>query len=201
MEDADQFNIIVISAWRGNPEVRTTMEFEIHFEGDELPRWRAWDRDLADSAPFGEYVKAHPPLYPLIFDLQKSYQDGKLALNRTPITEVKVGDTAYLSLRFFSTQIYDQDTLDLPRKYHIDYVVSLRYTRFLGKDHKRIDGEVPVFKTTVTFDHIRLVRWGKTLQFADSMVLVDEAFIRAHLCVLDLIVDKKTHTALVKRYS
>jgi len=33
MEDADQFNIISITTWYGDPEVRTTMEFEVLFVG------------------------------------------------------------------------------------------------------------------------------------------------------------------------
>ena len=201
MEDADQFNIISITAWRGNPEVRTTMEFEVLFEGDDAPVWRVWDRDLADSEPFDVYCRKEKPLYPLIFDLQKSYQDAKKAINQMPITVVKAGDLVYLSLRFFSTKVYDE-VLMLPDKFHVNYVVRLEYTHFNTKAHKRIQGIVHVFKTRVEFDHIRVIRWGQSRNFLpDSMVLVDEAYIREHKDILQLVLEKTTRAKLDKYYA
>ena len=150
MEDADQFVIVAITGWRGDPEVRTTMEFEILFEGEETPSWRTWDRDLSDAEPFVNYCKQERPLYPLIFDLQQSYRDAKRAVNQAPIHEVSIGDIAYLNIRFFSTQMYDEQ-LTLPDKYHIRYVVLLNYTRFTTKHHHRIQGDVAVFKTKLEF--------------------------------------------------
>jgi hypothetical protein len=200
MEDADQFNIISITAWRGDPTVRNTMEFEVLFEGDAEPIWRKWDRDLSDSALFDAYCKSEPALYPLIFDLQKTYQDAKVALNRTPITEVKVGDVVYVSLRYFSTATYDE-VLDIPDKHHKDYVVLMEYVKFLSKHHVRIDGRIEVFKSLFTFDHISVIRWGKQKLFKPNMIVVDEAFIRQHLDILQLIVDTRTHNKLVKYYS
>ena len=200
MEDADQFNIISITAWRGDPEVRTTMEFEVLFEGDDAPVWRVWDRDLADSEPFDVYCRKEKPLYPLMFDLQKSYQDAKKAINQMPITVVKAGDFVYLSLRFFSTKVYDE-VLMLPDKFHVSYVVRLEYTHFNTKAHKRIQGIVHVFKTRVEFDHIRVLRWGQSREFLPEMVLVDEAYIHTHKDILELVLEKSTRTKLEKYYA
>jgi hypothetical protein len=200
MEDADQFNIVAITAWRGDPEVRTTMEFEILFEGEDTPTWRAWDRDLSDAEPFAEYCRRERPLYPLIFDLQQSYRDAKRAVNQAAIHEVTVGDLAYLNLRFFSTKVYDEE-LDLPDKFHVRYVVLLKYTRFTNKHHHRIQGDVAVFKTKLEFQHIHVIRWGQDLEFTSDMVIVDESFIRSHRQVLQLVLDKSIRARLDKLYA
>ena len=200
MEDADQFNTVSITAWRGDPEVRTSMEFEILFEGEDTLSWRAWDRDLSDAAPFVDYCRQERPLYPLIFDLQQSYRDAKRAVNQAAIHEVSVGDIAYLNLRFFSTQIYDEE-LNLPDKFHVRYVVLLRYTRFTNKHHHRIQGDVPVFKTKLEFQHIHVIRWGQDLEFKPDMVIVDDLFIRSHTDILKLVLDKSVKARLDKFYA
>ena len=42
MEDADQFLVDRITAWKGNPALRTEMEFEVVFsDGDVV--WKRWD--------------------------------------------------------------------------------------------------------------------------------------------------------------
>ena len=48
MEDADQYLIVRITAWKGNPAVRTEMEFEVVFSNDDVI-WKHWDQDLATT--------------------------------------------------------------------------------------------------------------------------------------------------------
>jgi hypothetical protein len=48
MEDADQYLIDRITAWKGNPSVRTEMEFEVVFNDDDIV-WKHWDQDLATT--------------------------------------------------------------------------------------------------------------------------------------------------------
>ena len=47
-EDADQFVVRSILAWHGNPNIRTTMEFEVEFEDGDII-WKVWDQDLANT--------------------------------------------------------------------------------------------------------------------------------------------------------
>jgi hypothetical protein len=204
MEDADQFNIVEITAWRGDPETRTTMEFEVLFEGEKDPIWLTWTRDLSDSSPFDTFCKRHHPLYPLVFDLQKSYMDAKAALNRTPITVVSPGDQVYLSLRFFSTRVYDEemDADTLPDKYHVDYVVIMRYTRWSSRAHTRIDGVIPVFaKMATEFSHLFVQRWGRTFELSPAAVLVDETYIRQHKDILKLALVPQIRAKMEKLYA
>lgn len=200
MEDADQFNIVAITAWRGNPEVRTTMEFEVLFESEAAPVWLVWSRDLSDSEPFEQYCRSQHPLYPLVFDLQSAYKDAKAALNRSPITEVAPGRRVYLSLRFFSTKVYDED-LTLPDKYHVEYVVLMDYTKWTNRTHNRIDGTIPVLRTTTEFNHLNVVRWGRQFDLPINGIVVDADFIRQHKDVLQLILDGKSRTKLAKLYT
>ena len=48
MEDADQYLIFRITAWKRNPAVRTEMEFEVVFSDDDVI-WKHWDQDLATT--------------------------------------------------------------------------------------------------------------------------------------------------------
>jgi hypothetical protein len=117
-----------------------------------------------------------------------------------PITVVNPGDLVYLSLRFFSTKVYDEVLL-LPDKFHVNYVVRLEYTHFNTKAHKRIQGTVPVFKTRVEFDHIRVLRWGQSRVLSPDMMLVDEQYIRANKDILQLVLEKTTRAKLEKYYT
>ena len=53
MEDADQLLVNRITAWKGNPAVRTEMEFEVLFSDNDIV-WKRWDQDLAETVQFEE---------------------------------------------------------------------------------------------------------------------------------------------------
>jgi hypothetical protein len=56
--DADQYLIESILAHRGDPHMRTSMEFLVKFQDDDKPRWRVWDRDLFNSQQYADYCKS-----------------------------------------------------------------------------------------------------------------------------------------------
>ena len=133
LEDADQFVIDKILAWKGAPSVRTTTEFLVKFaDGEEI--WKPWDRDLG---PFANYCRENRGLSELLYDV-KTWNPMKKEINNRPITLVQPGDVCYVDLRFFGTEMYD-NTLDLPDKYMVRYVVRCEYLKWAGKGRKRID--------------------------------------------------------------
>ena len=188
-EDADQFEILAITAWRGNPEVRTTMELEILFKGEDGPIWRVWHKDLSDSLPFEEYCRANSELLPLLPPTRAAYSAYCKGLNSQPILEVQPDDQVFLNLRFFSTAIYDDDKVELADKWHVSYVVELVYGGFTNVSHKRIRGHIPVFQTNTEFNHVYVLRWGLVREMPANAILVDEDFVRQHPTVLELITE------------
>ena len=144
-------------------------------------------------------MRREKPLYPLIFDTQKTYNDARKASNATPISEVSPGEVVYVSLRFFSTKVYDAE-ITLADKFHIDYVVRLEYTHWTNKAHRRIQGRIPVFHTRIEFDHVKVLRWGLVKTLGDA-ILVDTNFIHSHKDVLKLVLDGSTRSRLERLYA
>jgi hypothetical protein len=82
LEDADQFVIDRIIAWRGDPRVRTTMEFEVLFvDGDRV--WKPFDHDLAGAVQFETFCNENPELYLLCFTVEKARVEAK-RINQMP---------------------------------------------------------------------------------------------------------------------
>ena len=63
--DADQFTIVAIKAYRGDPWLRTSMEFEVSFENGYLG-WQTYNAGLAATVQFEEYCRLNRPLIPLL---------------------------------------------------------------------------------------------------------------------------------------
>ena len=78
--DCNQYVIRAITAYRGDPEVRTTTSFEVIFEDDTVV-WLPYNPDLAASVPFEEYCRAHAPHFPLIFS-DKEFCSRRTACDR-----------------------------------------------------------------------------------------------------------------------
>ena len=99
MEDANQYVIRSINAYRGDPETRTSMQFEITWEDGETS-WRTWDRDLFNSVPYEQFCHSRPELFPIIYDL-KQVSSERARINSFNITLVTPGDIVFVSLRYF----------------------------------------------------------------------------------------------------
>jgi hypothetical protein len=139
--DQDQFVVTRILAYRGEPLTRSTMEFEVEYaDGDVI--WKVYDHDLSQSVPFENYCRSKPELTPLIYS-QKEANRMRVALNKSPITEVQPGDTVYVDLRSYGATWYHN--LPLPDKDHTTYYLAYRYTRWIGRQKLKIEAYCPVF--------------------------------------------------------
>jgi hypothetical protein len=119
----DQYTIDTIIAYRGDPLLRTSMYFCVKFLDGTL-QWLAWSKDLFDTQQYEAYARSLPQLYPLIVLHKEALQLMKI-LNRTPITVVAAGQTAYLDIRAIGAGWYEG--LHLPDSDFATYVVPLIY--------------------------------------------------------------------------
>jgi hypothetical protein len=90
MIDNNQFVINEFKAYRGDPKIRTSIEFEVLFEDGSLV-WLPWSKDIFETIQYESYCRSRPELYPLIFDAKTSLKRIS-ELNKTPITEVNPGE-------------------------------------------------------------------------------------------------------------
>ncbi len=76
--DSDQFDVERILAYRGDPEIRTTMEFNVLFKsGDAV--WLTYTRDIFQMVQFEYYCNDTPGLYFLQYlskDADKRFRLG-----------------------------------------------------------------------------------------------------------------------------
>jgi hypothetical protein len=178
LRDHDQYVIKEIIAYRGDPLIRTSMEFEVLFATGTL-KWRGWDNELFQTAPYEDFCRSRPELRPLLFTVKVAKQEIK-RLNSSPIKLVKPGDEVFLDLRNYGAGWYQ--SLDLPDKDHIRYVVELLYTKWGNKERTQIDGRVEVFNEvwtkpkSLTGSFVQY--WGSTFRFDQAtMVLITPTMV------------------------
>ena len=123
MIDGDQHLVDSVLGWRGNPDKRTTMEFDVKFaDGDIVPL--PWTPDLHSTQQFEVFCDQDPQLFPLRYSAKEAHQ-RIMEMSRLPITLVRPDDESYLDLRYFSTLWYDQ--LELPESMARRYILRARY--------------------------------------------------------------------------
>ena len=145
--DGDQFVIKAILAYRGDPDTRTTLEFQIEFADGDV-RWLPWNRDIYDSQPYEAYCHLHKHLFPLLFTVERAKAEVK-ALSKQPMDGYVVGEEIFVNLRSFGEQWYQR--LSLPDVLTIVYVV--RYViKSISKDRKVITIRSEIFRDTVRVD-------------------------------------------------
>jgi hypothetical protein len=177
MEDLNQFEVDDIIAWRGDPSLRTTMEFEVKFKDGDIV-WKPWDLDLASCQVFEDFCRRNKELYLLLFTTDR-VSSAATAISSQAITTAQPGDEIFVDLRYFGTYVYDQ-LLDLPDKYHVKYVVRVRFTKWTGRTHKKLDAEIPLFDRTFHFNNLFIFYYGHQRGIVDGMIEVTEAFLESY---------------------
>ena len=56
MLDNDQYTVDSIIAYRGDPDQRTSMEFEVRFSGSTVV-WKPWDKDLDTTQKYEDFIR------------------------------------------------------------------------------------------------------------------------------------------------
>ena len=181
--DHDQYQVDRILYYRGNPLIRTTMEFFIRYgDGDE--RWVTWSKDLFDTVQYEEYCRATPPLFPLLFTAKEA-QRRIAEINNTDITEVTTGDTVYVDLRARGGATWYND-IGLPHAERVMYVLKCTYTRWALKNSKRrIYIHCEVTNEEWVADHYFVRAYGMCREVVPAaMVVVDKKLCRQYPSIL-----------------
>jgi len=182
--DFDQHEIAEILYYRGNPEIRTTMEFFIRF-GDGEERWVTWNNDLFDSQPYEAFCRLHPNLYPLLFTIKIANAMIK-SLNSKPITTVSPGDTTFVDLRFFGGATW-YNSLTLPMLDQRIYVLHCTYNNWGSSKHTTIWLHVTLTNETYKVNNYFLTTYGQyRILNPDSMHLIDAAMLCKHADILPI---------------
>ena len=180
--DFDQYEVDRILYYRGNPEIRTTMEFYIKYKDDD-EKWVTWNKDLFESVPYEEFCRKHPPLFPLIFT--KKIADQKIReINATPITEVIPGSTVYVDVRSRGGTTW-YNSIGLPDSEKLTYVLRCVYGQWMGRAKKKIKISCEVTNEEWTVDHYFVRTYGCLRNFnKQRMVLIDQDLCRQYPLLL-----------------
>jgi hypothetical protein len=178
--DHDQFVVREFLAYRGNPETRTTVEFEVAFVAGAV-MWLPWSRDLFVTIPYEDFCRKHRCLMPLLYDLSEATRRIR-ELKRQPITTVQPGTIIFLNIRWYSHTWYK--TLDLPDLYHKSYVVRCTYGDFTSRTRKKIHLLDNTYNNDFEVDNFFVYSWGSSTDFDETtMVLVNKNFINSNKCL------------------
>jgi hypothetical protein len=102
--DDDQYVILSVMDYRGEPSARSFMEFLVRFEGDE-DLWVQYSSDLASAAPFQEYISLHPELEPLTMSAIK-WKQKSAEYNKRGISGVAPGDICFVNLKSWGSKYF-----------------------------------------------------------------------------------------------
>jgi hypothetical protein len=155
------------------------MDFLIRF-GDGSELWLPWSWDLYQTVQYEVFCSSNPELRPLLHSAQKVKADIA-RLKQSVISEVTPGDVVYVDLRSYGADWYD--TLDLPDKYLIKYLVEYRYLDFL-EAKTRIRCHCPVFNEYFIVDRDFVQRYGNRRTIPPSSVLIDAEFCKKHSSIM-----------------
>jgi hypothetical protein len=183
MLDHDQYAVSRFIAYRGDPLLRTSMEFEIEFEDGSVV-WLPWSKDLFDTMQYEDFCRSRPELTPLLHDAEAAKKQAR-ALNKLPITEVKPGDVVYVDLRSYGAGWYA--ALPLPDRDHITYLLEYVYREWVPRQQKRkIYCHCALFNETFEVDHVFVKAYGSRFSkpVGNNEVLVDEAMVKEYPALL-----------------
>jgi len=174
--DADQFLVESIIQYRGDPHLRTTMEFLVRFV-DGTEHWIPYSDDITSTVHYEIFCKSISHLRVLLYTtamVPKVNAD----INRSAITEVSVGDTVYVDLRSYGHLWFDH--LRLPDIGNRAYVLKYLYVR-ISLSKRVIWARCDLFQEEWKLNHVFVHDYGtKKIFDPRMMVLIDEEFLRAH---------------------
>ncbi len=143
--DQNQYHIVSINYYTGNPHIRNSMLFNVSFE-DGSNVMLPYSNDLADSEQFNNYIQSKSVLYPLRYTASEA-KKAIASMNKLVIVDVDVGMSVYLDLRYFDG--IDRawfDSLDLPEKSKT-YVVSIEFDKWVSRQHTKISAKCRTFNS------------------------------------------------------
>ena len=173
--DANEYLVVGIKAYRGDPLVRTTMQFLVCFsDGDEV--WMYFSNkksNISKTIVFEEYCRSKPELYILVL----SDRDAKrhiVEVNRRRITTLGPGDIFYLDIRTYGHLWYNN--LSLPNADTHTYLVRcvVETWEIVGAKLYIVD---EVLGTEFTYRNFDVLSYAYRRTLSDRDTLIDADFI------------------------
>jgi hypothetical protein len=163
--DNDQFDVERILAYRGDPETRTTMEFNVLFRSGDVV-WLPYSQDIFQMIQFEDFCDKTPGLYFLKYSHSDSAK-RRAVVNKQPITSLQPGETIYVNIRTWGEQWYQ--SLGLPDMFTTQYVdhwdiTSWKKEPFSLYGRSALDGKFYVL------NHAGVLDWGRWKELAEGMV-------------------------------
>lgn len=185
MLDHDQYAIACIKAYRGDPNKRSSMEFETFFQ-DGSVHWLPYDnRDLFPTIAYEEFCRSKPELQLLVYSAKEADRIIK-DWNKQAIIQVKPGDTYFVDLRCYGAAWYA--TLPLPDKDHLTYVLQYKYGDFVNpKVKKKIWASCPVFAERFSVANDFVKQYGSNTKLIPNgidILLIDTAMVQRYPALL-----------------
>lgn len=180
MADADQYEVDVFLAYRGDPMKRKQMQFLVRFR-DSSEVWLPWSEDLFATIAYEDYCRSVSALFPLLYRLQELKIIIK-ELNLKPINEVQPDDVAYVDLRSYGSDWYEG--LNLPNADFASYVLLCTYGQWQSPQHLKIELRCPLFKEKYEVDHVYVKQHGMCSELLPTMTLVNLDFAKTYPQVL-----------------
>jgi hypothetical protein len=175
--DSDQHVIREFRAYKGDPLRRTTIEFEVIFEDNDVV-WLPYSSDLFTTQQYESFCDSHRQLKLLLFSSEKALRMIH-AKQTQKITEVQPGDIVYVNIRWYSEDWFQQ--LDLPDMFVIQYVVAFKFIDWSNNAHTKIHGVCDVFDEDWPKIHgYDIYAWMSQKDFEAPMCLVDTEFCRQY---------------------
>ncbi len=147
--DLDQHRVLKVSGHRGNPELRTSMEFLVHFQGDPAGRWMTCTPDLMTNEAVQAYCENLPQLRQLLLSAALAAKLKRQCLLED-ILLVKPKSVAYVDIREWGPGLW-YSNLSLPDKDTLTYVLRCEYGAFCGSKkhpHRLINAYFPTLGIT-----------------------------------------------------
>jgi len=177
--DYNQFDIIAIKYFTGNPHKRTSMMLNVTFSHDGFTENKMipYQEDIDKTQQFDEFINRTPYLFPLRF-LSTTAKKEISRIRKERITRLVPGDVVYLNLRYFDGDSSAWfDSLDLPEK-DKTYYVQLRIRRWMNITHNAVEAHCATFNCNVTLNNydVQSVILTEGEFIEDRDILVTEAF-------------------------
>jgi len=173
--DNDQHVVVRIIAYKGDPKVRTSMEFNMEYY-DGSTAWRPYGDDVFQTIAYEEFCNQTPELM-LHKYRQKEEKIRAAEIRKSVITTVNIGDKVYVDLRQYSQgQWYDN--LPLADRYEKKYVMLFEYQKWQNDDCKKIWIYCSLNDDGYYVDHLWIKLFGSVKVFDPGrMILIDEKFV------------------------
>ena len=145
--DKDQWLVLAIHGFIGNPNIRKSLNFYVEFETRDVLPLR-YSNDLATNATFQSYINSRPILIPLRYTAAE-FNKQKAQRNKIPIPPPLIATTGYIHLRYWDGERVEWfDTLEIPDKTK-EYYLEIKFVSFANASHTKVNAHVPLLNQSL----------------------------------------------------